>query len=114
MLMPSLEETLTADHGPAAAPPRGAVAEYDLDQPTLETARAALGRLYGPHATDVWRTLLFSAGLAGDETDLDSFERLVACMSAAEPITRLCGRSLAVRSGTYKRLSAAQAQIRQG
>jgi hypothetical protein len=78
---------------------------YPVEQPTLETARTALARLYGPHIDDVWRTLLFRAGLTGDETDLNSFDHLVSCMATAEPITRLCARSLAVRSATFARLA---------
>ena len=78
-----------------------------LAKPTLADARTALGRLYGPHADDVWASLLRRAGLTGEETDLNSFDRLVSCMCSGEPITRICGRSLQLRSATYARLSAA-------
>lgn len=72
--------------------------------PTLETAREALRRLYGPHTADVWRTLLFSSGLTGRETDVNSVNRLIGCMTMAGPITRLCGHGLAVRFAAYARL----------
>jgi hypothetical protein len=88
------------DDGPATA-------SHPVERPTLKTARTALERLYGPHIDDVWRTLLFRAGLTGNETDRNSFDHLVSCMATAEPITRLCARSLAVRAATYARLTAA-------
>ncbi|MEV4281879.1 hypothetical protein [Actinoplanes xinjiangensis] len=79
---------------------------YQLVQPTLDDARTALRGLYGPHSNDIWCTLLARAGLTGQENDLDSFDRLVSFMRDAEPITQLCGRSLAVRSATYRQLAA--------
>ncbi|MEV4283169.1 hypothetical protein [Actinoplanes xinjiangensis] len=80
---------------------------YQLAQPTLDDAYTALRGLYGPHSNDIWHTLLARAGLTGQENDLDSFDRLVSFMHGAEPMTRLCGRSLAVRSSTYRQLAAA-------
>jgi hypothetical protein len=79
---------------------------YGLEQPTLADACAALRRLYGPHMGDIWQNLLVRTGLDGTETDIVSFERLVNSMSTAEPITRLCGRSLGVRAAAYRRLAA--------
>ncbi|GAA2850862.1 hypothetical protein Acy02nite_34220 [Actinoplanes cyaneus] len=79
---------------------------YELQMPTLATARAALTGFYGPHAEDIWRTLLFSAGLTGEETDRTAFGRLISAMQVAEPMTRLCARGLAVRAAAYERLVA--------
>jgi hypothetical protein len=100
-----------ADPQPTASrdgvdPPAGA--GYRLERPTLADAHTALERLYGPHTEDVWQTLLFRSGLSGHETDPVSFDRLVNCMMAAEPITRLCGRSLAVRAAAHARIPAAR------
>lgn len=80
---------------------------YDLEQPTLAEARAALERLYGPHTGDIWQSLLARTGLQGTETDPVSFDRLVNCMNTAEPITRLCGRSLGIRAAAHRRLATA-------
>ena len=74
--------------------------------PTLADARIALQRLYGPHLGDVWISLLCRAGLTGAETDQTSFDRLVTCMCAADPVTRLCGRSLQIRSAAHAHLPA--------
>jgi hypothetical protein len=94
--------------GPAPAPAgRADTGPYGLEQPTLADARAALGRLYGPHTGDVWHSLLARTGLSGTETDLVSFDRLVNSMNTAEPITRLCGRSLGIRAAAHRRLAAA-------
>jgi hypothetical protein len=92
------------------APESGAEAgtgPYGLEQPTLAEAFAALRRLYGPHTGDIWQSLLARTRLSGTETDLDSFDRVVECMNTAEPITRLCGRGLAIRAAAYRRLAAA-------
>jgi hypothetical protein len=86
---------------------RGTAAPRQLDKPTLEDARLALQRLYGPHLGDVWVSLLRSAGLTGAETDLVSFDRLVNTMNGGDPITRICGRGLQLRSAAFARLSAA-------
>jgi hypothetical protein len=86
----------------------GTAAARQLERPTLDYAREALERLYGPHLGDVWVSLLRSAGLTGAETDLMSFDRLVNTMNGSDPITRICGRSLQLRSAAYARLSAAR------
>ncbi|MEU4244603.1 hypothetical protein [Actinoplanes sp. NPDC026619] len=80
---------------------------YPVEAPTLESAHDALRRLYGPHSEDLWQTLLFSAGLTGNETDQGSFGRMVVSMQAADGVTQLCGRSLAMRADAFKRLGAA-------
>ncbi|MET3426545.1 hypothetical protein BJ973_005757 [Actinoplanes tereljensis] len=79
---------------------------YPVEAPTLESAHEALRRLYGPHTEDLWKTLLFSAGLTGAETDPGSFGRMVVSMQAADGVTGLCGRSLAMRAAAFKRLAA--------
>jgi hypothetical protein len=86
-----------------------AAASRQLEKPTLADARTALERLYGPHLNDIWASLLLRAGLTGEENDLNSFHRLVTCMCAGEPITRICGRSLEIRAATYHRLTTASA-----
>lgn len=85
---------------------------YQMAQPTIEDAHTALRGLYGPHSNDIWCTLLTRAGLTGQEKDLNSFDRLVSFMHGAEPLTRLCGRSLAVRSATYRQLAVARQEQR--
>ncbi|WP_433788638.1 hypothetical protein [Actinoplanes sp. CA-252034] len=86
---------------PGVSPPD---AVYELQMPTLATARAALNGFYGPHSEDVWRTLLFASGLTGQETDAAAFRRLISAMQVAEPMTRLCARGLTVRAAAYERL----------
>ncbi|WP_328474509.1 hypothetical protein OHA21_15365 [Actinoplanes sp. NBC_00393] len=81
---------------------------YQLERPTLATARAALRSFYGPHTDDVWRTLIFSAGLSGDETDPASLRRLLAAMQGAAPLIQLCGRGLAIRLAAHERLASPQ------
>jgi hypothetical protein len=77
---------------------------YELQVPTLATAREALNGFYGPHSEAVWRTLLFASGLTGEETDRGALGRLISAMQVAEPMTRLCARGLAVRAAAYERL----------
>ncbi len=84
---------------------------YNMQRPTLDDARTALRRLYGANADGVWTTLLAGAGLTGHETDQASFDRLVDRMKAADSVTKLCARSLAIRSATFTRLSAAHTLI---
>ncbi|MEU4621998.1 hypothetical protein AB0G04_18745 [Actinoplanes sp. NPDC023801] len=79
-------------------------AGYDLERPTLATARAALEGFYGPHTEDVWRTLLSRSGLTGDEGEPWALGRLISAMQGSDPITRLCARGLAVRAAVYERL----------
>ncbi|GIM89022.1 hypothetical protein [Paractinoplanes toevensis] len=79
---------------------------HPVEAPTLASAHEALRRLYGPHTEDLWKTLLFSAGLTGAETDPGSFGRMVVSMQAAGGVTGQCGRSLAMRAAAYQRLAA--------
>ena len=89
--------------------PESGTGPYGLEQPTLAEALAALQRLYGPHTPNIWQSLLARTGLDGTESDPVSFDRLVNCMNTAEPITRLCGRSLGIRAAAHRRLAAAHA-----
>ena len=84
--------------------PSVAVATYELQEPTLATARAALEGFFGPHTEDLWLTLLFDAGLTGQETGHKALHRLIAVMQVGHPIARLCARSLSVRVAVYERL----------
>jgi hypothetical protein len=85
---------------------------YDLSRPDLSEARESLHRLYGAETGQLWNDLLRSAQLTGRETDPASLDKLVAAMLAADPVTALCGRSIAIRAATFTRLSAVHVQIR--
>jgi hypothetical protein len=85
---------------------------YNLSRPTLDDARSALQRIFGSGADDQLRALLFRAGPTGHESDPAFFDRLVEAMTAAaDPLTRLCARSLKIRASAHTHLSAAQAAI---
>ncbi|MET0425073.1 MAG: hypothetical protein ABW046_14405 [Actinoplanes sp.] len=92
---------------PAEAPPEPP--QHQLPSaPTLDEARIALTRIYGPHTEALWRTLLHHANLTGQETDSWAIDRLLSVMHVAEPMARLCARGLEVRVNTYRaRLAAA-------
>ena len=90
---------------PATPPDTHETGPYQLERPTLEEAYSALRGMYGPHIGDVWRTLLFAAGLQGEETSPAALDRLLAVMSTAEPLIRLCARSLQVRITAYEQLA---------
>jgi hypothetical protein len=81
---------------------------YQLEKPTVATARAALQGYYGPHCDDLWHTLLARAGIRteAEESDPTAFGRLVSAMQVSEPMARLCARGLAVRGAAYERLVA--------
>ncbi|MEU4563687.1 hypothetical protein AB0F72_35375 [Actinoplanes sp. NPDC023936] len=84
--------------------PQPSAPAYELEEPTLATARAALEGFFGQHTQDLWLTLLFDAGLTGAETDPKALHRLIAVMQVSHPIARLCARSLAVRVAVHDRL----------
>ncbi|WP_229068258.1 hypothetical protein [Actinoplanes sp. DH11] len=86
--------------------PSAPAASYELQEPTLATARTALEGFFGAHTDDLWLTLLFDAGLTGEETGTKALHRLIAVMQVGHPIARLCARSLAVRVAVYDRLVA--------
>ena len=87
----------------------GATGPYRLARPTLHDAYSAVYGLYGPHTADIWRTLLHSAGLTGEETAPSALDRLVVVMQADQPLIRICGRSLQVRVTAYEQLARAHA-----
>ncbi|MFI5908551.1 hypothetical protein [Dactylosporangium sp. NPDC051541] len=85
---------------------------YEMSRPDLAEARDSLHRLYGAGTEPLWADLLRTAQLSGRETDPESLDRLVAAMLAADPVTALCGRSLAIRAATFVRLTAVHDLIR--
>jgi hypothetical protein len=84
---------------------------YNFSRPDLAEAQESLRNLYGGQADARWRSLLDTAGLTGAETDAGAFDRLVAAMLAADPVTALCGRALAIRSATFANLSQVYAVV---
>ncbi|SNY03756.1 hypothetical protein [Paractinoplanes atraurantiacus] len=80
---------------------------YQLARPTLQEAHCALHGMYGPHTEDIWRTLLFTAGLSGEESSAAALDRVLAVMATAEPLIRLCARSLQVRIAAHDQLARA-------
>jgi hypothetical protein len=85
---------------------------YNFARPDLAEAQQALRNLYGGQAEARWRSLLTTAGLTGSETDSEAFDRFVAAMLKADPVTALCGRALAIRSATFTHLSQVHAVVR--
>lgn len=84
---------------------------YHMPRPDLAEAKAAMHRLYGYRADDMWQTLLGKAGLSGHESDPAAVERMAETMMATDPVMALCGRSLVIRYKTYEYLLAAAAVI---
>lgn len=84
---------------------------YHMTRPDLAEAKAAVHRLYGYRADDMWQTLLGQAGLTGAESGPAAVERLAETMIATDPVLALCGRSLVIRYRTYEYLRAAAATI---
>jgi len=91
---------------------RDAAVVYNFSRPDLAEAQESLRNIYGGQAEARWRSLLDSAGLSGAETDAEAFDRLVAAMLKADPVTALCGRALAIRSATFVRLSEVHEVVR--
>ncbi|GAA3293337.1 hypothetical protein Dvina_20210 [Dactylosporangium vinaceum] len=86
---------------------------YGLAEPTLADARAALAAVFGSEDGNAkWQHLLHGAGLTGAETDSAALSRLIAAMRGADPVTALCGQSLAIRLDSYTRLSATHDLLR--
>lgn len=76
--------------------------QYGLARPDLAHARAAVLRIMPGMVGGLWPQILDRAGLTGDETDPESFDRLLAAMSAdAERVVALCARSLSIRLSTH-------------
>jgi hypothetical protein len=85
---------------------------YGFSRPDLAEAREAVRALFGSQADERWTTLIAGAGLSGSERDAEALDRLVGVMLAADPITALCGRALAIRATTYRHLAEANAIVR--
>jgi hypothetical protein len=85
---------------------------YHLNVPDIAEARDAIYRLYGAAADELWKTLLSRARVSGNETDRGAFDRLLAVMFDADPVTALCARSLKIRADTHTHLTAVHALIR--
>jgi hypothetical protein len=60
-----------------------------------------LAEIYAEGADEVWTRMLRRAGLSGRETDPEALDRLIEVMKAADPITALCARSLAIRVASF-------------
>ncbi|GGM25829.1 hypothetical protein ACFFX1_16960 [Dactylosporangium sucinum] len=86
---------------------------YEMSRPDLAEARESLRRLYGAGTDRLWADLLRAAQLTGRETDPAALERLITAMLGADPVTALCGRSLAIRATTFVRLSSVHDLIRE-
>ncbi|HET6484620.1 MAG TPA: hypothetical protein VFG35_31895 [Actinoplanes sp.] len=84
---------------------------YRLKCPTIADAHAAMTRLYGAQVDGIWAGVLAQASLRGSETGLADVKRLIAAMIAADPVTALCGRSLAIRLSAFEHLSIARTVI---
>ncbi|PPK93884.1 hypothetical protein CLV92_109162 [Kineococcus xinjiangensis] len=85
-----------------------ASAAYGLRPPTLADARTAVERAYSRAAVEIWRELLASARLTGQEGDRPSLERLLAAMDAyPDGVMGLCARALRIRLESHARLTAA-------
>jgi hypothetical protein len=97
---------------PDASADAGGTSSYNLRQPDLEEARAAIHQLYGADGPRMWNTLTTGAGLTGDETDLASLDRLLTAMFAHDPVTALCARAIQIRVDTHRRLTTVHALIR--
>lgn len=82
-------------------PPGGSTGPYGLPRPDLDEAHLALAEVYAEITDRVWHQLLRSAGLSGRETDPESLDRLIDAMKDCDPITALCGRSLAIRVASF-------------
>lgn len=85
---------------------------YGLRRPTVADARESLYRVHGDAAPAVWAELLGACRLSGAEDDTGSLARLIEAMSAADPVTRLCGEALRIRLASHTHLSAAHAMTR--
>ncbi|SHM56681.1 hypothetical protein [Cryptosporangium aurantiacum] len=67
----------------------------------LVEARQAVEWVYGPRASGIWGDLLLASGLEGTETDPAAFDRLLAAMRSAAPVTALCGEALMLRAKNH-------------
>jgi hypothetical protein len=93
-------------------PPEDTIAPYGLRRPTMTDARDAIRRAHGDAGAAVWSGLLKTAAVTGDETDEQSFDRLLRAAAAADPVSRLCAHALRIRVGSYTHLAAAHSLTR--
>lgn len=83
---------------------------YGLRPPTTADARDAVHRVHGADAPRVWAAMLSTAGVTGAEPT--AFERVLAVMEGADPVTRLCAQALRIRLTSYSCLAAAHDMTR--
>jgi hypothetical protein len=82
-------------------PPGGSTGPYGLARPDLDEAHMALAEIYAEVTDQLWHQLLQKAGLTGREIDPDSLDLVLEEMKNGDPITALCGRSLAIRVASF-------------
>ena len=83
---------------------------YDFARPDLAEAQESLRNVFGAEAQARWRSLLDAAGVSGGEPG--AFDRVVAAMLKADPVTALCGRALAIRAATFAHLTDVHEVVR--
>jgi hypothetical protein len=92
--------------------PDSSATPYGLRRPTVADARTSVHRVHGPDGASVWRSLMISSGMSGDETAPESLPLLLRTMVSADPVTRLCAEALQIRLDSHTHLSAAHAITR--
>ena len=98
--------------GAAGAGGGAATGSYGLREPTPADAHAAITRVCGANAPQLWSHLLTAANVTGEERDRSALESILAAMDAAEDaLVRLCAHPLRIRLASYDRLSAAYALL---
>jgi hypothetical protein len=85
---------------------------YGLHPPTIADAHDAVHRVHGADGPAVWAGLLAAAGVSGDATQPEAFERLLTVMEAADPVSQLCAHALRIRLTSYTCLAAAHSMTR--
>jgi hypothetical protein len=82
-------------------PPGASTGPYGLARPDLDEAHQALAEIYAEVTDQLWAKMLQKANLSGRETDAQALDRILELMKASDPITALCGRSLAIRVASF-------------
>jgi HEAT repeat protein len=82
-------------------PPGGSTGPYGLARPDLDEAHMALAEIYAEVTDQLWAKLLREANLDGRETDPEALDKILEIMKDSDPITALCGRSLAIRVASF-------------
>jgi hypothetical protein len=80
-------------------------APYGLERPVVSDARAAVHRVHGADGPAVWQVVTREAGVAGNEVDVESLERTLRAMTAADPVSRLCAHALRIRLSAHSHLA---------